>query len=171
MSQFTSAEGFQETAVVSVVEGEFQVTLPPPAENRHLDYLVGDWAGSYTMAGMQFEVRATAKWAYNHQYIQAENRGHGPVGLVESKEMWQPTEREDMFRLFYFDPFGGAGLGQARKTETGFVIQGDDPSTGPFRNTITCNGNDEMLFQLDLGPDEEGNFRTIGGGRYERVKI
>lgn len=171
MTQHTAPAGFQETAIVSVVDGEFQVQLPPPAQSKYLDFLIGDWIGYYNMAGMHFDVQATARWAFNNQYVQALNQSRGPIGLVESQEMWQPTADEQVFRLFYFDPFGGAGLGQAIWSETGFVITGDDESTGPFRNTVTVRGNDELLFQLDLGPDPEGQYRTIGKGHYERVKI
>jgi len=168
--QHTTAEGFQETAVVSVVEGEFQVQLPPPSQNEYLDFLVGDWVGYYNMAGMHFDVKATTKWVYNHQYVQGLNQSTGPIGTVESQEMWQATQKDGVFRLFYFDPFGGAGLGEAIWAEDGFLIIGDDESTGPFRNTVTVRGNDELIFRLDLGPDAEGQYRTIGHGHYERVK-
>ncbi|HEV7518878.1 MAG TPA: hypothetical protein VGR07_21500 [Thermoanaerobaculia bacterium] len=169
-SELSSPEGFQETQVVSVVDGQFQVELPPPVESKHLDFLLGEWVGYYNLAGMKLDVHAVVKWVYNHQYVQALNQQRGPIGVVESQEMWQPTPVENEFNLYFFDSFGGAGVGKAIWSDTGFVIAGDDPSTGPFRNTVTVRGNDDLLFHLQLGPDPEGNFREIGEGHYTRVK-
>lgn len=157
-------------APAPAVTEEPQLQLPPPVQDDFLDALVGDWEGKYTMAGIEFDSQAEVRWFLNGQYVQALNHSRGAIGLVESQELWQPTPEPGVYKLWWFDPFGNAGCADARSTETGFVIHGQDPSMGAFRNSVIKNGSDELIFRLDAGPDEEGNFTQAGGGYYRRVK-
>jgi hypothetical protein len=161
------------TTALAILEEETAeapaLQLPPPVQDDFLEALTGDWYGKYILLGIEFEATAEVKWAFNSQYVQALNHSRGSLGLVESQELWQPTKEKGVYKLWWFDPFGNAGIADAKATETGFVIHGHDPSMGSFRNSVTKNGPDELLFRLDAGPDEEGNFTKTGEGFYRRV--
>jgi hypothetical protein len=150
------------------VDGELQLTLPPPAASEHLEVLVGEWAGHYQAAGQEFEAKAENRWVFNHQFVRGLNQTRGPLGLTESQEMWVPTPEAGVYKLYFFDSFAGHGVALARWTGSGFLVHGDDPSAGSFRNSITVTAAGDLDFHLELGPDEQGNFQTIGRGRYQR---
>jgi hypothetical protein len=149
---------------------EQQLELPPPFEDEFLESLTGDWEGVYTLAGVRFDASAEVRWVYNHQFVRGLNHSRGSIGLAESQETWQPTQEKGVYKLWWFDSWGNAGVADGRATETGFVIHGDDPLMGSFRNMVTRNGEDELLFQLDSGPDEHGAYTQMGGGYYRRIK-
>jgi len=164
----TALPDFQPTAALEQVDGELQLKLPPPAASEHLDLLVGDWIGTYRAAGQEFTAHATNRWVFNHQFVQGLNRTQGSLGLTESQEMWVPTAEAGVYKLYFFDAFGGHGVADARWSGSGFLVHGDDPSAGRFRNSITVTAEGDLLFHLELGPDDQGSFKSLGEGRYSR---
>lgn len=161
-----------DTAVMDQIEEttDAGLQLPPPYEDEFLETIVGDWAGKYTLAGVEFDSNAEVKWVFNHQMVQGRNHSVGLIGISESEETWQPTKEKGVYKLWWFDSWGNAGVADGRSTETGFVLHGDDPLLGGFRNTVNRNGEDELLFNLESGPDENGGYKPLGGGFYRRVK-
>lgn len=161
-----------DTAVLDQVEETAiaaELQLPPPYEDEFLETIVGEWEGEYTLAGLKFVSDAEVKWVYNHQFLQGRNRLVGPIGICESEETWQPTKEKGIYKLWWFDAWGNAGVADGRSTETGFVIHGGDPLIGTYRNTV-IRKDDELLFNLESGPDENGDYKPLGGGFYRRVK-
>jgi len=159
-----------ERQPATVPEGsQPEVALPEAYEDEFLESITGQWEGKYVFGDVEFEAEAEVRWAFNHQFVRGINLSRGSIGLAESQEVWQPTEEEGKYRLWWFDSWGNAGVAQGESTPTGFVIHGDDPAFGPFRNTGTRNGPDELQFRLDAGPDEDGQYTQIGGGYYRRV--
>ncbi|MGD2114163.1 MAG: hypothetical protein PVG07_03860 [Acidobacteriota bacterium] len=150
-------------------ESQPEVALPPAHEDDFLEYLTGDWAGKYVFGEVEFDATAEVRWAFNHQFVRGINMSRGSVGLAESQEIWQPTDEEGKYRVWWFDSWGNAGVAEGESTPTGFIIHGDDPLFGSFRNVGTRNGSDELQFSLETGPDEDGEYTQIGGGYYRRV--
>lgn len=160
-----------DTAVLEPIaqNAEAELTLPPPYEDEFLEALCGDWAGEYTLAGVKFDSTAEVKWVFNHQMVQGRNHSVGPIGISDSEETWQRTDQPGVYKLWWFDSWGNAGVADARTTETGFEILGHDPLMGSFRNTVTRKGSEELNFKLESGPDENGAFNHLGGGFYRRT--
>jgi hypothetical protein len=167
MSTDNNMESVQQTA--AAVEGHPEVALPAPYQDEFLESLTGEWAGVYVFGGVEFQSTADVRWAFNHQFVRGVNLSRGSIGLSETQEIWQPTSEKGMYKVWWFDSWGNAGIANGKETETGFVIYGSDPLFGSFRNTGTKNGSEELRFQLDNGPDEDGNYTPLGSGYYRRV--
>jgi hypothetical protein len=157
-------------ATAAATEDQPELALPPPYEDEFLEYIVGDWAGKYTLAGVEFDSRSEVRWAYNHQFVRGHNISVGAIGTSESGEVWQRGPEPGTYNLYWFDAWGNAGIAQGKLTPTGWFFVGHDPAIGDFRNTITRNGEDELLFKMEQGPNEDGSYNLMGSGFYRRVK-
>jgi hypothetical protein len=166
-----STENIENAATATVPEENPEVALPAPYEDDFLEGITGDWAGVYVFGGIKFDSTADVRWAFNHQFVRGVNLSRGSIGLSETQEIWQPIkDQKGVYKVWWFDSWGNAGVANGKQTETGFVIYGDDPLFGSFRNTGTQNGPDELRFQLENGPDENGAYTELGSGFYHRVK-
>jgi hypothetical protein len=155
------------TAAAAAADSGLQ--LPPPCEDEFLDNLTGDWVGKYTLAGVEFESHSQLAWVFNHQFVRGLNQSRGAIGLAESSEIWQPTKEPGVYKLWWFDPWGNAGLAHGRSTPTGWFFEGFDPAFGKFRNTITRKGDDYLDLRMEAGPDENDQYSLMGTGFYRRV--
>jgi hypothetical protein len=160
----------EQQAAAPAVEEKPTLQLPPPYEDEFLDFIIGDWAGKYTLDGLEFDSKSEVRWAFNHQFVRGLNRSEGAIGVAESSEVWQPAGEPGAYKLWWFDAWGNAGVAHGKLTPTGWFFEGDDPAIGGFRNIITRNGEDELLMRMEQGPDENGNFNVVGSGFYRRVK-
>jgi hypothetical protein len=158
----------QTTAIAT--EEKPGLELPPPYQDEFLEFIVGDWAGIYTLDGIEFDSRSEVRWAYNHQFVRGHNVSKGSIGTAESSEVWQPGETPGAYNLWWFDSWGNAGVAKGKLTPTGWFFEGDDAAIGGFRNTITRVGDDELQFKMEQGPNEDGSFNLMGSGFYRRIK-
>jgi hypothetical protein len=158
----------ETTEAPSLSESELALALPAPVDDPFLDFITGDWAGIYTLAGIEFEAKAEVLWMFNHQFVRGFNHSRGSIGLCESQEIWQPTKEKGVYKVWWFDSWGNAGVADGWSTEDGFMIHGEDPLVGSFRNTVTKNGPSELLFKLE-NKGEDGEWNHIGGGYYRLV--
>jgi hypothetical protein len=145
------------------------LNLPPPLADGFLDSLTGTWRGVLHLGGMEFEACNRVEWVLNHQFIFGRNRATSALGVGESQELWQPTPEAGVYRMWWADAWGNAGIAEVRPTTGGWIIAGSDPLVGGFRNTVLRAGPDELEILQESGPDEHGAFTRIGDGRLRRA--
>jgi len=157
-------------AAVATPEGAIDLQLPPPLEDEFLDSLTGTWRGVLRLGGVEFEATNEVGWILNRQFVLGRNRAVSALGVGESQELWQRTAEARVYKLWWADAWGNAGIAECRPTAGGWTIAGNDPLVGGFRNTILRTAPDELAIVQESGPDASGAFTRIGDGHLRRTQ-
>jgi hypothetical protein len=146
----------------------YSIPLPPPADFTPLDWLLGDWAGKTTNRSAPGEVRLSATFDLDKQFIVL----RGEVSLAATKSA--PASRESWIGILSGNR-EGSGFVLRTFSSTGFIARyrvmvdgpeirfnpegGENPPPGwLFRRVIERVGVGELTETVQVAPPSKSFF-------------
>jgi uncharacterized protein DUF1579 len=143
------------------------------AEHRRLEALAGSWHGRETIAGAPHTNETAADGTFDSRvdldgfflitdYVERAGgktllRGHGVIG-------WDPGQKT--YTLHWFDVYGSPPASPSLGRWDGDTLTFENGAP-PVGRTIFELADDELVFRIEMNPDQQG-WKKVIEGRYRR---
>lgn len=146
-----------------------EMTPPPPLDNAHLKWMIGEWEGTTTSSYGETKDWMSCEMGLNDQFVMMNYKGQmGPMTFVGMGALTQG--QDGSFKGMWIDSFRSLSMGTGMLEGNKMTMTWDSPE-GPYTRVTEKVSDDKMVVTFKMtGPDGKDVPESVGRTEMTRVK-